>query len=104
MIIDLTKETFAKETAQGLVAVDFWATWCGPCRMMAPVLEEADQNIADLKICKVNVDDQGDLAAQFRIQAIPTLVIMKDGKVVRTEVGYHDYEALEAIIDAARKA
>ena len=100
---ELTKENFAQETASGLIVIDFWATWCGPCRMQAPVLEEAEEKISALKVCKVNVDEQPDLAVEFRVSAIPTLVFMKDGDVVRTAVGYHDFQALEAIIGEVEK-
>ena len=101
---ELTKENFAQETASGLIVVDFWATWCGPCRMQAPVLEEAEGAIPALKVCKVNVDEQPDLAGMFRVSAIPTLVFMKDGEPVRTAVGYHDYQALEAIVSELENA
>ena len=101
---ELTKENFAQETGKGLIVVDFWATWCGPCRMQAPVLEEIEEAVPALKVCKVNVDKQPELASQFRVAAIPTLAFMKDGKVVRTVVGFHDYEALEAIVDEVEKA
>ena len=96
---ELTKANFAQETAAGLIVVDFWATWCGPCRMQAPVLEEIEGAVPALKVCKVNVDEQPELAGQFGVSAIPTLVFMKNGKPVRTVVGFHDYEALEAIVD-----
>ena len=95
---ELTMENFSKETAGGLVVVDFWATWCGPCRMQAPVLEEIEGAIPALKVCKVNVDEQPALAGQFGVSAIPTLVFMKNGQIARKVVGFHDYEALEAIV------
>ena len=101
---ELTNANFAQETANGLIVVDFWATWCGPCRMQAPVLEESEGAIPALKVCKVNVDEQPELAGQFRVSAIPTLVFMKDGKIVNTAVGYQDYEALEALVSEAEKA
>ena len=94
----LTKDNFAAETAKGLVLIDFWATWCGPCRMQAPVLEQLEQQNASIKICKVDVDKEGELAGMFRIASIPTLVFMKDGQMVKGVVGYHDLAALNAAI------
>ena len=70
------------------VLVDFWASWCGPCKMLAPVLEEIAAERADLKIGKINVDEQPQLASQFGIMSIPTLLVFKDGKQVNQGIGY----------------
>lgn len=70
-----------------LAMVDFWAPWCGPCRMVGPILEEIAQERADVKVGKVNVDEQPELASQFSVMSIPTLVVMKDGKVANQTVG-----------------
>ena len=88
MALDLTKQNFVQETEKGVVLVDFWASWCGPCRMLAPVVEQIAQEHSEWKVCKVNVDEQPELAAAFRVESIPTLVVMKDGKAVNGAVGY----------------
>lgn len=89
--MDITKENFEAEVLKSAVpvVVDFWAEWCGPCKMLAPVVEKVVAAKAGaVKLCKVNVDTAGDLAAQFGIMSIPTLILFKDGKAVRTSVGY----------------
>ena len=88
-MLTLTKENFAQEVLQSdrPVLVDFWATWCGPCRMMAPVVEELDAEHPEYKFGKVNVDEQPELAAKFGVMSIPTLIVMKDGKVVNQTAG-----------------
>ena len=69
------------------VLLDFWASWCGPCRMVSPIVDEIAEERTDIKVGKVNVDEQPELAAQFGVMSIPTLVVMKDGKVVNQTVG-----------------
>lgn len=86
------KELVKKE---GLVLVDFFATWCGPCQMLTPVLEELDEQLnGSVTIAKINVDTESDLAAEFRISSIPTLVLLKDGKPVDSAIGYRDLNFL----------
>ncbi len=95
--ITLTKENFENEVLNSdiPVLVDFWATWCGPCKMIAPIVEEiAEENEGKIKVGKVNVDDESDLAAEFRISSIPTLLVFKNGQIVRTSVGYRPKEQI----------
>ena len=90
-----TTENFAAETAEGLVLVDFWAEWCGPCQGMMPVLAEFEKT-SGVKVVKINTEEQADLAAEYRIMSIPTLVWMKDGKMVDQMIGSQKIEALTA--------
>ena len=84
-VIELTKQNFQSEVAESKekVLIDFWASWCGPCRMVSPIVDEiAEESPAGAKVCKVNVDEQPELAQQFQVMSIPTLLVMKDGKPV----------------------
>lgn len=96
-IIDLTKENFQAEITKSdkPVLVDFWAVWCGPCQMMAPILHELEAEMPDVQIGKVNVEEQMDLARQFRVVSIPTLIIFKNGQEVQRMVGVTSKEELK---------
>ena len=96
-IIDLTKENFQAEITKSdkPVLVDFWAVWRGPCQMMAPILHELETEMPDVQIGKVNVDEQMDLARQFRVVSIPTLIIFKNGQEVQRMVGVTSKEELK---------
>ncbi len=87
MALDLTKQNFVQETEKGVVLVDFWASWCGPCRMLAPVVEQIAQEHSEWKVCKVNVDEQPELAQQFGVMSIPTVVCLREGKESARSVG-----------------
>ncbi|MCI8563493.1 MAG: thioredoxin [Lachnospiraceae bacterium] len=99
-VMHVTKENFETEVLQSEkpVLVDFWAGWCGPCKMVAPVLEEIADEVADVKITKVNVDEQPELAQKFQVMSIPTMVLIKEGKVVDTTVGAQPKEDLVRFI------
>lgn len=81
------------------VVVDFWASWCGPCRMFLPIVEEFAQENPHVKVGKVNVDEQSDLAKQFRIMTIPTLLVFKDGKEIKRSVGVISAEDIEELLE-----
>ncbi len=102
--MELQSATFANKVLQAdkPVLVDFWATWCGPCRMMAPVVEALSQEYAGrVDVYKVNVDDCGDLAAQYRIMSIPTLMLFKNGKAVDKVIGAQPVDVLKNMLDRA---
>ena len=96
----ITDATFEAETKAGLVLVDFWATWCGPCRMQAPILEKLSQEFSEdeLKILKMDVDENPETARAFGIMSIPTLLFKKDGQVVKQVAGVHTAAQIKAIV------
>ncbi len=100
MVKVITNENFKTEVLESdkPVLIDFWASWCGPCRMLSPVIDKIAEERADIKVCKVNVDEQGELAQRFSVMSIPTVVAMKDGKIVNQSVGVRPKEAILAML------
>lgn len=100
-VLHLTENTFENEVINSdkPVLIDFWASWCMPCRMLSPTIEELGQEVPDVKIAKINVDEEEQLARMFRVNSIPTLVMVKDGKVVSRSVGVQTKDRILAMID-----
>lgn len=99
-VITLTKENFETEVlkADKKVLVDFWASWCGPCRMVSPIVDEIAEENTAFKVGKVNVDEQPELAAKFQVMSIPTLLVIENGKVVNQSIGAKQKEAILAML------
>lgn len=98
---ELTKENFEQEALQtkDTVLIDFWATWCGPCRMLSPIVDEIGEEAPDgVKVCKVNVDEQPELAQRYGVMSIPTLVVLKNGKQVSSSVGVQPKNTILSMI------
>lgn len=99
-VIHVTKETFKEEVLEAKVPVlvDFWATWCGPCQMLGPVIDELGEEVTDAKICKVDVDNEAELAREYRIMSIPTLAVFKNGELVDWQLGVRPKEEILGMI------
>ena len=100
-VITVTKDNFSEKVLQApnKVLLDFWATWCGPCRMVAPIVEEIAQEHPDITVGKINVDEEMELAVQFGIASIPTLAVMENGQMVNKSIGYAPKAELLRLLD-----
>lgn len=96
-VIKLNRENFTEKTKQGTILVDFWATWCGPCSMIAPILEQVAEE-ENFTIGKVNIDEERELAMEFAIEAIPTLVLLKDGQEQDRSIGLVDKNQIKELL------
>ncbi len=96
MITTITKENFEQEIlkADKPVLVDFWASWCGPCRMLGPTIDEIAEEHPEIKVCKINIDDEAELAIRHGVMSVPTLMIFKNGEIVQTAIGVRPKEEI----------
>lgn len=102
-MINLTNENFEKEviSSKKPILVDFWASWCGPCQMIAPIVEEISNELSErIEVGKLNIDEQPEIAIKYDVMSIPTLILFKDGKVVNTIIGYHSKEEILDFINS----
>lgn len=102
-MINLTNENFEKEviSSKKTILVDFWASWCGPCQMIVPIVEEISNELSErIEVGKLNVDEQPEIAIKYDVMSIPTLILFKDGKVVNTIIGYHSKEEILDFINS----
>ena len=102
MVMHVSASDFEEEVLKekGVVVVDFWATWCGPCKMIAPIVEELDEEMSNVKFVKVDVDKNLQIANQYKIVSIPTLKIFKDGKLINTLIGFKTKDAIKIDVEA----
>ena len=99
--LKITKDNFQTEVleASGTVLIDFWASWCGPCKMIGPIIDQIADERTDIKVGKINVDEEPELAAKFKVMSIPTLIVFKDGQVINQSMGAKPKAAILALLN-----
>ena len=99
-VVNLNKDNFSKEVLEnkGITVIDFWASWCMPCKMLSPIVDEVAEEMQDVTVGKVNIDEQQELARQFGIMSIPTLVVLQDGKEVKRSAGFITKQAMKDML------
>lgn len=99
--INVTSENFENEVLRSdkPVLVDFWAAWCGPCKMLSPIMEEIADERQDIKVCKVNIDEEGELAIKYNVMSIPTVIAFNDGNIVKRTVGAQPKQGILSLLD-----
>ena len=99
-VVNLNKDNFSKEVLEnkGTTVIDFWASWCMPCKMLSPIVDEVAEEMQDVTVGKVNIDEQQELARQFGIMSIPTLVVLQDGKEVKRSAGFITKQAMKDLL------
>lgn len=99
-VVTVTKQNFQKEILESnqTVLVDFWAGWCGPCKMLSPIIDEIANENPDIKVCKINIDEEMELSQEYKVMSIPTVMVFKNGKAVDTSVGFKPKDAILSMI------
>lgn len=100
MITTITKDNFEKEVLMEKkpVLVDFWAAWCTPCKMLSPIVDQVAEERSDIKVCKINIDDEGELAIRYSVMSIPTLILFKNGEISQKSIGLVSKEEILALL------
>mgnify|MGYP004480201637 FL=1 len=99
-VISVTADNFEQEVLQteGIVMVDFWAAWCGPCKMLSPIVDQIAEEHPEIKVCKVNIDEEPSLAIDYKVMSIPTLLVFKNGEKINMSIGVQSKSDIEAML------